>query len=88
MGFQTFVIEAGNLRIPFLTQFAAAGFPPETIDLVVCTHLHVDHVGWNTRLDIDSFAQSHDALHVLAHHEFRTRKDGDLQPLLIKRTAP
>ena len=29
---------------------AASGFPPETIDLVVCTHLHVDHVGWNTRL--------------------------------------
>lgn len=35
---------------PFLTQLAAAGFSPETIDLVVCTHLHVDHVGWNTRL--------------------------------------
>ena len=35
---------------PFLAQLAAAGFPPETIDLVVCTHLHVDHMGWNTRL--------------------------------------
>jgi glyoxylase-like metal-dependent hydrolase (beta-lactamase superfamily II) len=35
---------------PFLAQLAAAGFPPESIDLVVCTHLHVDHVGWNTRL--------------------------------------
>jgi glyoxylase-like metal-dependent hydrolase (beta-lactamase superfamily II) len=35
---------------PFLTDLAAAGFAPETIDLVVCTHLHVDHVGWNTRL--------------------------------------
>jgi glyoxylase-like metal-dependent hydrolase (beta-lactamase superfamily II) len=35
---------------PFLAQLTAAGFPPETIDLVVCTHLHVDHVGWNTRL--------------------------------------
>jgi hypothetical protein len=30
---------------PFLTDLAAAGFAPETIDLVVCTHLHVDHVG-------------------------------------------
>jgi glyoxylase-like metal-dependent hydrolase (beta-lactamase superfamily II) len=28
----------------------AAGFPPESIDLVLCTHLHVDHIGWNTRL--------------------------------------
>jgi glyoxylase-like metal-dependent hydrolase (beta-lactamase superfamily II) len=35
---------------PFLANLASAGFTPETIDTVVCTHLHVDHVGWNTRL--------------------------------------
>jgi glyoxylase-like metal-dependent hydrolase (beta-lactamase superfamily II) len=35
---------------PSLTHLAASGFSPETIDLVVCTHLHVDHVGWNTHL--------------------------------------
>ncbi len=35
---------------PFLKTMTAAGFPPETIDTVLCTHLHVDHVGWNTRL--------------------------------------
>ena len=35
---------------PFLDDLAAAGFPPESITHVVCTHLHVDHVGWNTRL--------------------------------------
>ena len=29
---------------------AAAGYPIESIDTVVCTHLHFDHVGWNTRL--------------------------------------
>ena len=34
---------------PFLRDLAAAGFPPESIDTVLCTHLHVDHVGWNTR---------------------------------------
>src|SRR4029079_16185334 len=27
-----------------------AGFPPDSIDTVLCTHLHVDHVGWNTEL--------------------------------------
>jgi glyoxylase-like metal-dependent hydrolase (beta-lactamase superfamily II) len=30
---------------------AAAGFAVEDIDVVMCTHLHVDHTGWNTRLD-------------------------------------
>ncbi len=36
---------------PFLADLAAAGHPPESIDRVLCTHLHVDHVGWNTRLE-------------------------------------
>ena len=35
----------------FLADLADAGFPAESIDLVLCTHLHVDHVGWNTRLE-------------------------------------
>ena len=39
-----------DLHLPFLADLAAAGFPPDTIDAVVCTHLHVDHVGWNTML--------------------------------------
>ncbi len=40
-----------NMRTgPFLEDLAKAGFPPESIDTVLCTHLHVDHVGWNTRL--------------------------------------
>jgi glyoxylase-like metal-dependent hydrolase (beta-lactamase superfamily II) len=34
----------------FLEQITAAGFPPESIDFVICTHLHPDHVGWNTVL--------------------------------------
>ncbi|MDR7102379.1 MBL fold metallo-hydrolase [Croceicoccus sp. BE223] len=32
----------------FLHDLLQAGFPPETIDVVLCTHLHLDHVGWNT----------------------------------------
>jgi len=39
-----------RLRGPFLQDLARAGHPAESIDTVVCTHLHVDHVGWNTRL--------------------------------------
>ena len=37
-----------NLQGSFLHDLAAAGFARETIDTVMCTHLHVDHVGWNT----------------------------------------
>jgi glyoxylase-like metal-dependent hydrolase (beta-lactamase superfamily II) len=37
--------------LPFLERLRAdAGLTPETVDFVVCTHLHGDHVGWNTRL--------------------------------------
>jgi len=36
---------------PWLDALKAAGVTPEEIDVVLCTHLHVDHVGWNTRLE-------------------------------------
>jgi glyoxylase-like metal-dependent hydrolase (beta-lactamase superfamily II) len=42
---------------------AAAGFSVGDIDYVMCTHLHVDHVGWNTRLDngrwVPTFPNAH-----------------------------
>ncbi len=34
----------------YLDNLAAIGLAPENIDFVMCTHLHADHVGWNTRL--------------------------------------
>jgi len=40
-----------NLNTPYIERLAAAGAKPEEIDMVMCTHLHVDHVGWNTKLD-------------------------------------
>ena len=39
-----------NMRSDFLSDLGSAGFRPEEIDVVLCTHLHFDHVGWNTRL--------------------------------------
>jgi glyoxylase-like metal-dependent hydrolase (beta-lactamase superfamily II) len=35
---------------PFLANLEQAGYARESVDLVLCTHLHVDHVGWNTML--------------------------------------
>ena len=39
-----------NRKGPFLETLTEAGFAPDSIDTVLCTHLHVDHVGWNTKL--------------------------------------
>jgi len=39
-----------RLDTPYLARMAAAGASPEDIDIVLCTHLHADHVGWNTML--------------------------------------
>lgn len=40
-----------RLQNPFIAQLKAAGVAPEDVDYVLLTHLHVDHVGWNTRLE-------------------------------------
>jgi glyoxylase-like metal-dependent hydrolase (beta-lactamase superfamily II) len=39
-----------QLDTPFLARLRQAGAQPEDIDIVLCTHLHADHVGWNTML--------------------------------------
>jgi glyoxylase-like metal-dependent hydrolase (beta-lactamase superfamily II) len=36
---------------PYLERFRATGVRLEDVDFVFCTHLHIDHVGWNTRLE-------------------------------------
>jgi glyoxylase-like metal-dependent hydrolase (beta-lactamase superfamily II) len=39
------------LQTPFLAHLAEAGWSRESVDAVVCTHLHADHIGWNTMLE-------------------------------------
>ncbi|MFK8043468.1 MAG: MBL fold metallo-hydrolase [Congregibacter sp.] len=38
-----------HMQSDFLQRLTADGFPPDCFDTVLCTHMHVDHVGWNTR---------------------------------------
>lgn len=38
-------------QFPYLEHLADAGLAPDDIDFVCCTHLHGDHVGWNTQLE-------------------------------------
>ncbi|CAB4929155.1 unannotated protein [freshwater metagenome] len=43
----------GNVHLlnePYLERLAAAGVRPDEVDVVMCTHLHPDHIGWNTQL--------------------------------------
>lgn len=42
---------AGRNDTRFLAALTAAGASPADIDFVMCTHLHLDHIGWNTRLE-------------------------------------
>jgi glyoxylase-like metal-dependent hydrolase (beta-lactamase superfamily II) len=39
-----------GLDTAFPASLVAADFDPDSVDYVICTHLHVDHVGWNTQL--------------------------------------
>ena len=60
-----------RLRSSYLADLVAAGVGPETVDYVMCTHLHWDHVGWNTRLDngrwVPTFAN---ARYIMARREY------------------
>ncbi len=44
-----FMPELNNLDTPYVARLLQAGVRPEDVDFVLCTHLHPDHIGWNTR---------------------------------------
>jgi glyoxylase-like metal-dependent hydrolase (beta-lactamase superfamily II) len=66
---------------PFLEDLTAAGFDPESISTVLCTHLHVDHVGWNTRLDngkwVPTFANARYLWHKTEFDHWMVHDQGD-----------
>jgi glyoxylase-like metal-dependent hydrolase (beta-lactamase superfamily II) len=48
---QRSIPDVDRVETPFLANLTALGLTTDDIDLVLCTHLHFDHVGWNTRLE-------------------------------------
>jgi glyoxylase-like metal-dependent hydrolase (beta-lactamase superfamily II) len=63
----------------YLDDLSKAGLKPEDVDLVVCTHMHVDHVGWNTRFEggrwVPTFPR---ARYIFARDEFEFwKKESD-----------
>jgi glyoxylase-like metal-dependent hydrolase (beta-lactamase superfamily II) len=79
------------LHGPFLDDFAAAGFAPDRVDHVVCTHFHSDHVGWNTRLVdgrwVPTFANAR-YLANRAEYESIRSGDPDARQLLADSVGP
>jgi glyoxylase-like metal-dependent hydrolase (beta-lactamase superfamily II) len=80
------------LRTGFLDDLRAAGFPPESIDLVLCTHLHVDHVGWNTRLEAGRWVPTFPrARHLFARREWEhwsAERDEAARRIMADSVAP
>ena len=60
----------------FMATLAAAGARPEEVDFVMCTHLHWDHVGWNTRLADGRWVPTFpNARYVMARREYEHMDD-------------
>ena len=85
-----------DMQTTFLEDIASVGCPAESIDTVVCTHLHFDHTGWNTRWDgaawVPTFPNARylmvkeeyeDLLHSMEHGDHYTGHVPDsVQPIL------
>ena len=68
-----------RMRSSFIDDLAKLGVKPEEVDYVMCTHLHWDHVGWNTRLQDGKWVPTFpNAKYVMAKREFDHWQDFQL----------
>lgn len=75
----------------FLEDLKAAGFPRESIDRVLCTHLHFDHVGWNTMKQDGAWVPTFpNARYLFARSEWEhwSREDSVFAPTLGDAVRP
>lgn len=71
-----------QLETDFLDRFRASGFSETDVDVVICTHLHLDHVGWNTqRVDGQWIPTFPNARHVFCRTEYEHWSDVAVAPL-------
>ncbi len=64
--------KAHQLQTAFMDDLIALGWTPDSIDLVMCTHLHLDHVGWNTMLVDGKWVPTFpNARYLIAEPEFK-----------------
>jgi glyoxylase-like metal-dependent hydrolase (beta-lactamase superfamily II) len=63
--------EWSDLQTEFLALLADIGCQPAEVSKVICTHLHFDHVGWNTRWNGEQWVPTFpNAKYLLAQEEF------------------
>lgn len=76
----------------YLGDLRAAGVTPEQVDLVLCTHLHVDHCGWNTRREGDRWVPTFPrARHLFARREWEhwaRERDEDTARIMADSVKP
>ncbi|MEV8123285.1 MBL fold metallo-hydrolase [Streptomyces sp. NPDC085944] len=69
-----------DLNSDYEARLRAAGFAPESVDLVVLTHLHADHVGWNTRAEGDAWVPTFpNARYLTSRTEWEYWADVDME---------
>jgi glyoxylase-like metal-dependent hydrolase (beta-lactamase superfamily II) len=81
-----------ELKTDFLERFEAAGFARDSIDIVLCTHLHLDHVGWNTILEdgrwIPTFPNARYLIGRVEYAHFCAQTEGDDPAILADSVRP
>lgn len=79
------------LATGFLKSFADAGWTRDGVDAVVCTHLHVDHVGWNTMLVDGAWVPTFPKARYLlgrAEYEHWCTEEGEARQILADSVQP
>jgi glyoxylase-like metal-dependent hydrolase (beta-lactamase superfamily II) len=80
------------LATPFLQHLQEAGWSRDGVDAVLCTHLHVDHVGWNTMLENGKWAPTFPgARYLIGRREYEfwsTHDDEEQQAMLGDNVKP
>ena len=81
-----------SLSTAFLQQLSDAGWSRESVDAVVCTHLHVDHVGWNTLREsgrwIPTFPNARYLIGREEHRHWSAAGDEEQQTILSDSVQP
>jgi glyoxylase-like metal-dependent hydrolase (beta-lactamase superfamily II) len=80
------------LSTDFMGSFEATGWTRESVNAVVCTHLHVDHVGWNTMLEggrwVPTFPKARYLIGRREYDHWSTDSDEERQVMLSDSIRP